>query len=285
MVDETQDVSVTAEPTDGFSTSQGYTVEPFRMERQMVRAVGSEARRQNNIHSLIEVDIERPRRMLREHRQRTGEGLSFTAFVVACLGRTMREFPSFNAFRKGRKLVILDDVTISVQVEREIDGIRTPEPVGIQAAQRKSYRQIHDEIRGAQERPANEFGGLSGAGWLRYLPGFLFRAFIRTASTSIRMMQRYGAVGVTAVGMYGPRNQAGWLVPLVGGASVAVAIGGIVERPVVRNGELESREHLCLTVTFNHDIVDGAPAARFLKFFSEQLKTGGPLDGVIGDAG
>jgi len=42
----------------------------------------------------------------------------------------------------------------------------------------------------------------------------------------------------------------------------------------VKDGQIETREHLCLTVTFNHDIVDGAPAARFLKRFSELLMTG-----------
>ena len=87
-------------------------------------------------------------------------------------------------------------------------------------------------------------------------------------------MKRYGAIGVTAVGMFGPRNQATWLIPLVGGATVGVAVGGIVRRPCVHDGQLESREHLCLTITFNHDIVDGAPAARFVKRFSELLMSG-----------
>ena len=91
------------------------------------------------------------------------------------------------------------------------------------------------------------------------------------------MMERYGAVGVTAVGMFGNKNQAMWLLPLVGGATVGVAVGGIVERPCVSDGLVETHEHLCLTVTFNHDIVDGAPAARFLKRFSELLMKGEQL--------
>lgn len=37
------------------------------------------------------------------------------------------------------------------------------------------------------------------------------------------------------------------------------------------------REHLCLTLTFDHDIVDGAPAARFVKSFSKLLQGGEPL--------
>jgi pyruvate/2-oxoglutarate dehydrogenase complex dihydrolipoamide acyltransferase (E2) component len=70
-----------------------------------------------------------------------------------------------------------------------------------------------------------------------------------------------------------------WAIPLVGGATVGVAVGGIVERPRVNNGQLETREHLCLTISFNHDIVDGAPAARFVKRFSELLMSGELLAG------
>ena len=271
MIDKIQDP--TAAPG-----KHGFQVKRFSMERRMVRAVATEGRLQNNIHAMTEVDISVPRRLMREHKQRHGESLSLTAYVIACLGRAISIHPDLNAFHKGRKLVILDDVTISSQIEREIDGVLTPEPIGIQTAQQKDCRQITDEIRAAQSHEKDGFGGLSGVSWLRFLPAFLFRVFIRIASQSTSMMARYGAVGVTAVGMYGPRNQAGWLLPLVGGATVAVAVGAIVERPVLVDGRLEFHEHLCLTVSFNHDIVDGAPAARFLRTFSEYLKGGELVD-------
>jgi len=256
---------------------QGYRVIPFTMNRRMVAASASVAREQNNIQALIEVDISEPRRLIREHHQRTGERLSLTAYVTACLARAIAEHPDFNAFRKGRNLILLDGLTISVMVEREIGGERVPEPLGIQAAQTKTYRQIHDEIRAAQAHNGDGLGGLSGATWLQFIPAFLFRTFIRLASQNIDMMARYGTISITSVGMFGNKNQAVWGIPLVGGATVAVAVGGIVERPCVRDGQLETHEHLCLTVTFNHDIVDGAPAVRFLKRFSELLKDGALL--------
>jgi pyruvate/2-oxoglutarate dehydrogenase complex dihydrolipoamide acyltransferase (E2) component len=273
-----------ANPKKEAARQAGYQVTPFSMERRLVAAVAAEGRRQNNIHGFTEVDVSRPRRLIQNHFEQTGEKLSFTAYLMTCLGRTVAEYPEFNSFRKGRKLIVLDDVTISSQIERVIDGVRTPEPIGIRRAQDKTCRQITREIREAQRQPAEEFGGLSGAGWLRFLPSFLFRTFIRFASQNVGMMARYGAVGVTAVGMYGPRNQASWLLPLVGGATVAVAVGGIVERPVLVEGEFENHEHVCLTISFNHDIVDGAPAARFTGTFSEMLKSGTlVLEGDEGD--
>jgi len=255
-----------------------YRTIPFTFNRRMVAASATAGRQQNNIHAFMEVDITEPRSIIREHKQRSGETFSLTAYIVTCLARAITEHPHLNAFRQGSKLVILEDVTISVLVEREIAGERVPENLGIRQAQSKSHRHVQDEIRAAQAQQEGGLGSLAGLTWIRFIPSFLFRLFIRLASRNIHMMARYGAVGVTAVGMYAPRNQATWLLPLVGGATVGVAVGGIVERPVLREGQLENREHLCLTVSFNHDLVDGAPAARFLKRFSELLSAGELLE-------
>jgi len=252
----------------------GYQAIPLSMNRSMMAATLDIARQQNNIQAIMEVDISTPRRLIQEHRQNTGERLSLTAYVVTCLARAIAEYPQMNAFRKGRNLIILDNVTVSVLVERELDGEMMPENLGVRFAQKKTLGEIHTEIRSAQEHADDRLGGLSGMTWIRFIPGFLLRTFVRLAARNIAMMDRYGAVGVTAVGMFAKKNEALWLLPMVGGATVAVAVGGIVERPCVVDGGLASREHLCLTVTFNHEIVDGAPAARFLKHFSTLLSSG-----------
>lgn len=89
-------------------------------------------------------------------------------------------------------------------------------------------------------------------------------------------------MAVTAVGMFG--NEALWFIP-VGGGTVVVTVGSIVDRPKINVNELESREHLCLTVSFNHEIVDGAPAARFIKRFSEILQSGSEIKDCINSEG
>ena len=129
--------------------------------------------------------------------------MSLTAYVVACLARTFDAFPKFNSFRKGSRLIVLDDLTISVLFEREIDGENVPEPVGIQAANRKTLRQINDELRAAQQHAGQRLGSATGFAWIRFIPGFLLRTFIRLASRNIGMQKRFGVVGVTAVGMFG----------------------------------------------------------------------------------
>ncbi|MFO7851774.1 MAG: 2-oxo acid dehydrogenase subunit E2 [Bacteroidales bacterium] len=40
------------------------------------------------------------------------------------------------------------------------------------------------------------------------------------------------------------------------------------------DNQFVTREHLCLTVSFDHDIVDGAPASRFMNQLTETIKNG-----------
>jgi 2-oxoacid dehydrogenases acyltransferase (catalytic domain) len=62
---------------------------------------------------------------------------------------------------------------------------------------------------------------------------------------------------------------------------ILIVVGGIAKRPVVVEGRLEEREHLCLTVSFDHDIVDGAPAARFTSRCLELLASGDALRDAV----
>ncbi len=85
-----------------------------------------------------------------------------------------------------------------------------------------------------------------------------------------------GTVGVTAVGMFGAG--AGWGIrPAV--PTMMLTVGGIGAKPVVRDGRVVVRDCLSLTVTFDHDLVDGAPAARFAERLKELVESGHGLPG------
>ncbi len=72
------------------------------------------------MHGLIEVDVTRARVFLRDYQAKTGESLSFTAFLIACLGKAVDENKSVQACRKGRKhLILFDDVGVSSAIESE----------------------------------------------------------------------------------------------------------------------------------------------------------------------
>ena len=252
----------------------GYRVEPFSSNRQAVAANSAVAREKSMIHLVAEVDITVPRELIAEHRSRTGEALSLTAYVVTCAARALADFPELNAFRNGRHLVVLEDVTVSVAFERDVDGESVPEPIAIQAVNRKSYREVNDELRVAQRRTDEPLGSAMGTAWTRFIPGFLLRTVTRLAYRDVGVWMQYGVVGVTSVGMFGSGPM--WLVPLAS-STITVSVGSITKRPTLVERAVQEREHLCLTLTFDHEIVDGAPAARLTSRFAQILSSGNEL--------
>ena len=76
-------------------------------------------------------------------------------------------------------------------------------------------------------------------------------------------------VMVTAVGMFGIGG--GWAVTMPN-FTLSIAVGGISRRPGVYKDEIVIREYLALTVSVDHDVVDGAPAIRFISRVGELLE-------------
>ncbi len=60
-------------------------------------------------------------------------------------------------------------------------------------------------------------------------------------------------------------NIPGFIIPYIGKPKASsFAIGSIYKKPVVKNNEIVIREIVNITAIFNHDILDGAPAARLM---------------------
>ena len=246
------------------------------------------AARRHTMHALLELDVTDARRAIRAHRAETGEPLSFTAFVVACLARAIAAEPSMHAHRKGRhELALFDDVDVSVVVERVVDGARIPVPSIVRAANRKTATEITREIDQARagELPypvARRALPL----WLR-VPGFVRRALItRWLADPVRRQRLTGTTFVSAVGMFG--TGMAWALPQAQNYTLGLTLGGIARKPGVvtgLDGELVvPRESLALTLSFDHDIVEGAPAARFTAHLKELIERGSVLDEVPGRA-
>lgn len=53
--------------------------------------------------------------------------------------------------------------------------------------------------------------------------------------------------------------------------SAILGIGRIVERPVLENGNIRSAQFMTLSLTVDHQVINGAPAARFLNRLAELL--------------
>ncbi|MDS0283070.1 2-oxo acid dehydrogenase subunit E2 [Haloarcula onubensis] len=254
--------------------------EPDRvpLQRQLTAEYMRMAGGRSNVHGLVEVDVTDARERIRTIEAETGTALSFTAFVVSCLAAAVAERPRVNRYHDWRGRVHqFEDVDVNVLVERAGNGERVGVPHVVRAADRRSVRSIHHEIRRVQSDTsppdAARFAGLT-----RRLPGVVRRQMWRLPQLfPTRWKRLAGTVAVTSVGMFGTRN--GWAISPTN-YTLQLTVGGIGTRPRLIDGELRSREFLSLTVTFDHDVVDGAEAARFVERLGERLEAGAGLDGV-----
>lgn len=71
----------------------------------------------------------------------------------------------------------------------------------------------------------------------------------------------------------------GWGIP-VPNHTLQLTLGGMATKPALVDGAIQAREFLSVTVSFDHDIVDGAPAARFTQRLKELVESGDRLDGL-----
>jgi len=235
------------------------------------------------MYGLLEVDVTVAQQFIAEHKVRTGEQLSFTSFLVCCLARAVDENKEVQAYLKGRKQIIMfDEVNVGVMIEHK-DGEKTA-LMGhiVQGAQRKTYRQIHEEIRSVQSAPLPASRGMPT--WFRsamLLPWPLSRlvkalmAMATRRDPTIRISAS-GTVFVTAVGMFG-KGHSGWGIATTP-HSLGLVVGSMAWKPAVIEGRIEPREILNLTVLFDHDMVDGAPATRFVRRLVELIESGYGLD-------
>ena len=92
-----------------------------------------------------------------------------------------------------------------------------------------------------------------------------------------RMASMGGTVGLSAVGMFG--RHSGWAFA-PNGHTLDVLVGGIACKPAFIENRLEPRDVLKLTIAFDHDVVDGAPAARFVERLIDLVESGSGLPGA-----
>lgn len=260
---------------------QGHEVIAFPRMRHIVVDFLSVAHAKHTMHGLFEVDVTRARRLLREHKARSGESLSFTAFFITCLARAVEENRAVHAYRDWRnRLVLFDDVDVATIFEVPQAQMTFPLTHVLRAANRREYLDIHREIRAIQARPDSSAGleQWRFMRWFLFLPAFVRRAAYRLLLRRPHLLKQYmGTVIVTAVGMFARGSGWGISPPVY---SVGAAVGSIAERPVLDDGHLENREYLSLTLSFDHDVVDGAPAARFARRLQELLESTYGLEGL-----
>ena len=133
------------------SRSQTYSKMDFPANRNTVVDLLAEGMMRHIVHAIIEVDVTEPREFLAKIKATKGETLSFTAFLLHCLGKAVDENKIMHAYRSGRhQLVLFNDVDAATIIEREVESRKLPISHIIRSINKKSVKELHDEIRDAQ---------------------------------------------------------------------------------------------------------------------------------------
>jgi len=229
------------------------------------------------MHGLLDIDVTDARRLL------SAQELSMTAFVVASVARAVVVHPAVHAYRDWRgRLVQHRHVDVQTLVE-----VATQEgPFGlvhvVRDADVRGVPEISAELRAVKQDPATTAAGRALgtiAPRAARVPG-LFPALYAVMGRSVRAHRLTGTVQVTAVGMFGGGGGFAIAPPTL--ASLSVVVGGLSRRPRVVDQHVVVRDVLDLTVTVDHNVVDGAPATRFGAELRRQMEDPSSVGRLIG---
>ncbi len=253
--------------------SGNYIVKKLSPMAKVIDDYTTEARRVNTIWAFGAGDITEARNKLREHKEKTGESISFTAFLIACYARIVEKhkYPMNTLVKSKKYYYTFDEVDVQTNTERVIDGVKKPVNLTIRNAHSKTLREIHTEIRQGQKKKIElTTGNKGGKTLIKIFPKLprIIRKFIlhKIFTNPLRKKKMLGTVGLTAAGMMAKdTNELGWAVYMTP-HSCSLGIGSMAkEYKINKEGKVVERESLAVTLAFDHQVIDGGPAARFLQ--------------------
>ena len=167
-------------------------------------------------------------------------GVSYTAILTESTAKALTEHSIINSTLEGNNIKIFEDVNVGVAVATE-NGLTVPV---LHEADKKSLREIDALI--IKLTDAARLGKLSK----EELSG--------------------GTFTITNLGMYG----VDFFTPIINPPEAAIlAVGKITEKPLVISGRIEVKPTMIMSLSYDHRIVDGAPAAKFLQRIKEKIET------------
>ncbi|MCD6363930.1 MAG: 2-oxo acid dehydrogenase subunit E2 [Synergistetes bacterium] len=184
----------------------------------------------------MEIDVSKLLKKFAELKENSSVKISLTAVFVKLIANLLTEFPEFNAHFDGEKIRIYDDVNMGVAFDTP-DGLLVPV---IRKANEKSIEEIAKEILNMAEKVKSKKYTLDDI----------------TGSTFT----------ITNLGMI----DIDIFTPVINPPEVAIlGIGRTRKVPELTENGIKFTEKIWFSLTFDHRVIDGAPAARFLKRLAE----------------
>jgi pyruvate dehydrogenase E2 component (dihydrolipoamide acetyltransferase) len=212
------------------------------MRKKIAEHMVASAHTSPHVYSVYEVDFHRVSQLREKKKaqyEQSGTRLTFTAIVAKVVVDALRAFPFVNASIDGENIVYKKDVNLGIAVALD-QGLLVP------------------VIRNADEK---NLVGLS-----RAIEDLAARA--RSKKLSPDEVQA-GTFTITNPGVFG----AVYGLPLINQPQVAIlGVGAIEKRAVVVNDAIAIHPTCHLSLGYDHRLIDGADAGRFLSYIKERLE-------------
>jgi pyruvate/2-oxoglutarate dehydrogenase complex dihydrolipoamide acyltransferase (E2) component len=249
----------------------------FKFPRSRIATIDvfGAGKQKHHIAALIETDVTDAMQKIDE----AAGKISFTSWLIKVISHTIKGHERVAAYRFGKQgLMVFDDINVSLMIEKEVGDQKIPIPLLIEKASDKSVAEITRQIRDAKQRSITKQDIVlqrrtTFSEKLYYvLPGPVRRTIWRYLLRHPRYAYlKMGNVGITSIGMMG--KVSGWFIPS-SVHPVSFGIGSVIRKPIVINNEIAIRDMLNMTVLLDHDVVDGAPMARFINELSGNIENG-----------
>ena len=165
--------------------------------------------------------------------------ISYNAILVKVVAAALRIHPNVNVSVEGDEIKVWQQIHIGVAMELE-DALIVPVT---RNPDLKSIKEINEEVNGLIVKTREN----------RLLPDDLVNGTFTVSNLGFADVDHFTPI----------------LRPPESGI---LGVGRIVEKPVVKDGQILPEARMGLSFTFDHRIIDGAPAARFLKTVKDMIE-------------
>jgi len=213
------------------------------MRRQIAEHMVTSKRTSAHVYTVFEVEmtkvVEARERQRDEFERRYGFKLTYTPFFVRAAVEAIKQIPVINSSVDGTDLIYKRNVNVGIAVALET-GLIVPV---IKRADEKNFLGIAQAVQDLAERARNK------------------RLSVEDVQGGTFTITNPGSFG----GLFG--------LPIINQPQVAIlGVGAIEKRPVVRDDAIAIRSMAYLSLSYDHRVIDGAVAEKFLGHIKQTLE-------------
>lgn len=201
-----------------------------------------------------------------------GRRYSLVSYILHAAARVLAAHPDANAAIRGRlrpRIARYPGVHAKLTLDKTLQGQRAVFSGILHDLQDASMEEVQAKVDYFREGDPSQLPEFAATRVLDRLPGLLRVAAFRSAVRPLsRRPASLGTFAVTSLG-HRPVDQ----FYSVGGTTITLGLGRVLDRPVVRDGQLAIAPVMRLCLTFDHRVIDGAEAADVLADITSALQT------------